>query len=284
MRRRVFKEDNWNWDFLVTSEHYSIYITGGSVKIYDRVTKVPLKIFSGYQYLYTGDVSPDEKELVALENGKHFYVYSLDDLEQRLRVTLPRGYEAIDVYPFYSEDGNVLYVPVQRYIYTDKEKERGYFEFSVCKYDVTKKYTLINTEKKDRKLYRWDQLDHPDFNPLNMIETLLPKFEHVTKGSLRVTELDIEWTLGELRFVFQDDCDRQSDGKYLVMVLSERDEWEEIQHLHLSEEELIDFIQNLDDPLKSYCIEMSLGGFFVKSSFVDKCKMQKITKRRYYSD
>ena len=37
MRRREVK-DNWNWDFLITSEHYSIHITGGSVKIYDRVT------------------------------------------------------------------------------------------------------------------------------------------------------------------------------------------------------------------------------------------------------
>ena len=61
-----------------------------------------------------------------IKNGKHFYVYSLDDLEQKLRVTLLRGYEAIDVYPFYSEDGNVLYVPVERYIYTDKKKEIGY--------------------------------------------------------------------------------------------------------------------------------------------------------------
>ncbi len=84
--------------------------------IEDNVTGKELKRFKGYNYLYTGDISPDEKWLFALENGKHFFVYSLETLEEIKRVTLPRGFESIDVYGFYSEDGTVLNIPAEKWV------------------------------------------------------------------------------------------------------------------------------------------------------------------------
>ncbi len=69
------------WKHRVKSENFFIEITGGSVKITDKHTNELIKIFKGYTYLYTGDIRPDEAEFFALENGKHFYVYSLKNFE-----------------------------------------------------------------------------------------------------------------------------------------------------------------------------------------------------------
>ena len=67
--------------FIINSKSFIIKITGGSVKIADKITKNTVKEFKGYIYLYTGDVHPEETEFFALENGKHFFVYSLKSFE-----------------------------------------------------------------------------------------------------------------------------------------------------------------------------------------------------------
>lgn len=98
--------------------------------------------------LYTGDISPDESEFFALENGKHFYIYSLKDYSLKLRVTLPRTYKAIDVCGFFSDDGMYLYVPVEKYV----ENEYRYW---LCKYD-TKSYSLLEMNRvKNISEYHW---------------------------------------------------------------------------------------------------------------------------------
>ena len=79
--------------FSLTSNTFLVQMTGGSVIIKDLRTGNEIKRFKGYNYLYTGDVKPDESELFALENGKHFYIFSLEDYSVRKRVTLPRNYE-----------------------------------------------------------------------------------------------------------------------------------------------------------------------------------------------
>lgn len=57
-----------------------------------------------------------------MENGKHFYIFSLGKKVQRKRITLPRTYESIDLYGTYSDDGRILFVPVQKYI----DEKEGY--------------------------------------------------------------------------------------------------------------------------------------------------------------
>jgi len=128
--------------FLCRSESFVIGLTGGSIKIFSRKTKSEIKTFSGYKCLYTGGIKPDESECFALENGKHFYVYSLKTLELIKRVTLPKSYVSVDVYGFYSHDGKVLNIPAHRYIFDDKYKEFGHYEYVLCKYE-TDNYTLI---------------------------------------------------------------------------------------------------------------------------------------------
>lgn len=135
--RRMYNFDLDKRDFFtITTDNFVINITGGSVKLYSCKTGLPIKTIKGFNYLYTGDVKPDETELMALENGKHFYIFSLSSFEQIKRVTLPRGYESIDVCGRYSEDGKLLYIPVYKYI-----DNKGY-EYKLCKYDATT-YSLI---------------------------------------------------------------------------------------------------------------------------------------------
>lgn len=151
--KKIIREPSW--EYSIISDNYIVQITGGSVRILDRATEERIKVFKGYTYLYTGDIKPDEKEFIALENGKHFFVYSLETKEQIKRVTLPRFYESIDMYGFYSEDGAYLNIPAYRYIYTDKKKEKGYYEYVLCIYE-TDTYSLV--EKlvvDDRKAYKW---------------------------------------------------------------------------------------------------------------------------------
>ena len=101
--------------FTIYGERYTVLLSGGSATVEDGRTGEQLTRFKNFNYLYTGDIKPDETEFFALENGKHFYVFSLETLTQKLRVTLPRRYEAIDVCGRYSEDGKILYVPAYKY-------------------------------------------------------------------------------------------------------------------------------------------------------------------------
>ena len=55
-------------------------------------------------------------------------------------MTLPRSYEAIDVYGSFSDDGEFLYVPVEKWT-----EGQGY-EYNLCKYE-TKDYTLVEMTK-----------------------------------------------------------------------------------------------------------------------------------------
>lgn len=111
-------------------------MTGGSVIIMNKATGEVIKRLKGFNYLYTGDVNFDETELIALENGKHFFVISLEDYTQKMGITLPRTYEAIDVYGEFSSNGESLFIPVRRYR-DDK------YEYQLCEYDA-KSYKLIH--------------------------------------------------------------------------------------------------------------------------------------------
>jgi len=128
--------------FTITANAFIVEITGGSVIMRDRNTKQILKKHKGYNYLYTGDISPDETECFALENGKHFYIYSLKTFEPIKKITLPRCYESIDVCGHYSDDGRFIEIPVHRWINGNKQHE-GHYEYLLCKYE-TDQYTLVD--------------------------------------------------------------------------------------------------------------------------------------------
>lgn len=146
--RKFDYTSNWDYCFTINTDKFIIHITGGSVVISDKKTGANLNVIKGYNYLYTGDVKPDETELFALENGKHFYIISLEDFTQKLRVTLPRSYEAIDVYGSFSKDGAFLYVPVHKW------GKNGY-EYCLCEYE-TKNYSLSSMKEIPfSKVPRW---------------------------------------------------------------------------------------------------------------------------------
>lgn len=148
--------------YCVESNLFIIEITGGSVRIIDKAERRLIKEFKGYNYLYTGEINPNEHDFFALENGKHFYIYSLESFELLKTVTLPRTYESIDVCGFYSEYGRVLNIPAQRYVYNDKNAERGHYEYVIFKYE-TDNYTLIEkVDVVDQKPYRWKSKNWQD--------------------------------------------------------------------------------------------------------------------------
>ena len=140
------REFNFDFDakvfFTITTEKYIIQITGGSVIILNRNSGHEINRLKGYNYLYTGDVKPDETELFTLENGKHFYIISLDDYTQKIRVTLPRSYEAIDVYGDFSENGESLFVPVHKFV-------SNKYQYWICEYE-TKSYSLVNMQQVEK--------------------------------------------------------------------------------------------------------------------------------------
>ena len=165
-------DEKHGWKYSVSANKFIIQITGGSISILDRQTQALLKRYSGHHYLYTGDISPDEKQCFALENGKHFYVYSLENFELIKRVTLPRGYECIDMYGHYTDDGSQICIPAHRYIKANTISG-GYYEYVMCQYDAQQ---LILTEKsiiEDPKPYHWE------------IDTSLPELDDIEMGSLQ---------------------------------------------------------------------------------------------------
>ena len=132
--------------FTICGERYTVLLNGGSATVEDGRTGEQLARFKNFNYLYTGDIKPDETEFFALENGKHFYVFSLEDFTQRLRVTLPRRYEAIDVCGRYSDDGKLLYVPAYKY-------DNGY-TYVLFRYE-TDAYSLVSMEQMSDA--EWDK-------------------------------------------------------------------------------------------------------------------------------
>ena len=156
-------DDKRGWKYRVTSRKFTIQITGGSIAILDNQTQALLKQHKGHRYLYTGDISPDEKQCFALENGKHFYVYSLESYELIRRITLPRGYECIDMYGHYTEDGAHICIPAHKWIGNEATSE-GYYEYVMCRYDTEQLALIEKVIVEDPKQYWW-QIDQPQQTP-----------------------------------------------------------------------------------------------------------------------
>lgn len=131
--------------FTVCGYGYTIKLSGGSIVVCDEEGN-KLSSRKGFNYLYTADIRPDAKEVFALENGKHFYVFELPDLSRERRITLPRGLECVDMYGKYSEDGKRLLVPAHRY-------GKNAYESFLCEYE-TQDYTLCGLQKTKR-LFPW---------------------------------------------------------------------------------------------------------------------------------
>lgn len=151
-------ETQHGWKYSIVSDSYVVRITGGSIAIFDRETQTLLKRYSGHSCLYTGDISPDESRCFALENGKHFYVYSLIDYALIRRVALPRGYECIDMYGHYTEDGRFICIPVEQWV-GDEATGIGRYEYRLCRYE-TEQLTLVEMNViENPESYRWNDID-----------------------------------------------------------------------------------------------------------------------------
>ena len=147
-------DDKRSWKYSITSNAYIVRITGGSITILGRKTNAILKQHKGHHYLYTGDIRPDEMQCFALENGKHFYVYSLENYELIKRVTLPRDYECIDMYGHYTEDGKYICVPAHKWIGNESISE-GYYEYVMCRYDAQALSLIEKVIIDNPKKYWW---------------------------------------------------------------------------------------------------------------------------------
>ena len=147
-----FRGKGAGYSYCIASDKFIVQLTGGSIVIKDRQSNEILKRDTGHHYLYTGDISPDETECFALENGKHFYVYSLEDFVLVKRVTLPKYYDSVDMFGHYSEDGKNIYIPAQRWVGNPHNSE-GYYEYVVFRYE-TENYTLMDKKIVDD----WDKL------------------------------------------------------------------------------------------------------------------------------
>jgi len=67
-------------------------------------------------------------------------------------VTLPRAYVSVDVCGFYSDDGKVLNIPAERYIYKNKDADIEYVLFTY----ETEHYTLTGkTAIENKNAFEW---------------------------------------------------------------------------------------------------------------------------------
>lgn len=139
------------YKYRVISKSFIVMMTGGGITILDRQTQNVFKRHTGHKYLYTGDINPAETECFALENGKHFYVYSLKSFDLIKRITLPRCYDSVDLVGHYSKDGKYIYIPAHRWVGNQYTSE-GYYEYVVFKYE-TENYTLVDKKVIDRQEY-----------------------------------------------------------------------------------------------------------------------------------
>ena len=81
------------------------------------------------------------------------------------RVTLPRGYECIDMYGHYTEDGRQICIPAHKWIGNESIGE-GYYEYVMCRYD-SQALTLIEKVIIDDPKKHWCKIDDtvPEIDP-----------------------------------------------------------------------------------------------------------------------
>lgn len=142
------------YNYQVFSDAYVIQMTGGRITIMARATMEVLQRFGGHKYLYTGDIHPGETVCAALEYGKHFYIYSLKNIALVKRVTLPRGYESVDLDCRYSPDRRFLLVRAKRWVKLSAYEGRNEYvmlHYSTEDYSLTDKLPLGDPEE-----FRWD--------------------------------------------------------------------------------------------------------------------------------
>ena len=152
-----FRGEGPGYQYRIASNKFIVQLTGGSIIIRDRHSNEIFKRHTGHHCLYTGDISADETKCFALENGNHFYVYSLENYELIKRVTLPKAYASMDMFGHYSENGKFIYIPAARWVGSHLSSE-GYYDLIVCKYE-TETYTLVDKKPLDTwasfSEYRW---------------------------------------------------------------------------------------------------------------------------------
>lgn len=138
--RRVVTPDGEAFGVIIT-DHYVIGIKTARVVFIDRQTKEDMAPVKGMHNLRSGDVKPDESEMVAVGMERCFWVISLKSFEITKKVFFPRGFISSDVFGTYSEDGSRFSIDVQKYDY-----DNGRYIFLRCEYE-TENYTLVDSHE-----------------------------------------------------------------------------------------------------------------------------------------
>ena len=96
---------------IFVSDSYIIGCTGKKANILDKQFKL-LQTIEGLDYVYSAEISPDEKKLLLVSNGNKFYVVNLETGEKRKVVVKSPYNNSIDGRGCWSFDGKYIYIVV----------------------------------------------------------------------------------------------------------------------------------------------------------------------------
>lgn len=154
------------WD-LIVSDSYLIGCTGKRVAVLDREYQL-LHTIEGLDYVYSADVSPDEKKLLLISNDNKFYITDFESGE-KIRVTVKSPYNYnLEGRGCWSFDGKSIFILVMNnktlhsalrcYCADDLTQYRDslteeYVLSEIHRLNVEKKYLLIGSSVVDKKQY-----------------------------------------------------------------------------------------------------------------------------------
>ena len=109
-----------------------------------------------------------------------------------------------------------------------------------------------------------------------MVDTTLIFFKKLSKGKINFIDSNlIEWVLGDMILIFDD-----NNGEQIIRVCWKK--WNrELTHLHIADEEIEQFIKEIDNEQKVVLVRNCL--LWCEFEIIDKSKMKKQTFLRHYS-
>ncbi len=109
-----------------------------------------------------------------------------------------------------------------------------------------------------------------------MVDTTLRFFNKLSKGKVNFIDSNlIEWILGDMILIFND-----NNGKQIIRVCWKK--WNrELTHLHIVDEDIEQFIKEIDNEQKAILVKNCL--LWCEFKIIDKSKIKKQTFLRHYS-
>lgn len=125
------------------SDSYIIGCTGPKAIILDKQLNL-VHIIDGLEYVYSAQMSPDEKHLLLISNGNKFYIVNMLTFE-KTRVTVRAPHNSyLEGKGCWSFDGESILIPVQQYVEYGDSTLRCYSLKDISKYQdfLVNKYHL----------------------------------------------------------------------------------------------------------------------------------------------